>query len=290
MHNMFPRPSAEARRRGLTATAAAACALAALAVPAIVGAQSSEPPPPYALPTPTPEPSRPPATGGPGPPRLGEAAVLERVRGRVTFRLPGATRSRTLTRPAQVPMGTLVDARRGRVRVVVRRSREGTRTWRAVFHDGRFTVEQERSAPYLTTLYLAGGSFSRCEQAGVARAARASTARKRKRKRVRRLWGSGRGRYRTSGRYSAATVRGTTWLVEDRCDGTLTRVARGVVDVEEFPPPEPAPTPAPSPAPDGQGGDGAEGQPAPAFAPPPERRRGKRVRVRRGESYVAKAK
>ena len=30
---------------------------------------------------------------------------------------------------------------------------------------------------------------------------------------------------------SAATVRGTTWLTEDRCDSTLIRVTQGAVDV-----------------------------------------------------------
>jgi hypothetical protein len=43
---------------------------------------------------------------------------------------------------------------------------------------------------------------------------------------VRRLWGNGRGRFRTRGRYSSATVRGTKWLTEDYCNGTLTRVAK----------------------------------------------------------------
>jgi ferric-dicitrate binding protein FerR (iron transport regulator) len=56
-----------------------------------------------------------------------------------------------------------------------------------------------------------------------------------KRKRpVRRLWGNGKGRFTTKGRYSSATVRGTKWLVQDRCDGTLTRVLRGIVLVRDF--------------------------------------------------------
>jgi hypothetical protein len=53
-------------------------------------------------------------------------------------------------------------------------------------------------------------------------------------KRSRRLWGSGHGRFRTRGRNSSATVRGTVWLTEDRCDGTYTRVKRGVVAVDDF--------------------------------------------------------
>ena len=42
------------------------------------------------------------------------------------------------------------------------------------------------------------------------------------------------GRFRTRGRYSAATVRGTAWDTIDRCDGTMTRVHRGTVIVNDF--------------------------------------------------------
>ena len=48
------------------------------------------------------------------------------------------------------------------------------------------------------------------------------------------LWGSGKGKFRTNGKYSSATVRGTIWLVQDRCDGTLTKVKRGTVQVRDF--------------------------------------------------------
>ena len=56
----------------------------------------------------------------------------------------------------------------------------------------------------------------------------------RRARRVRRLWGDGKGRFQTNGKYSAATVVGTKWLVEDRCKSTLTRVARGKVKVRNF--------------------------------------------------------
>jgi hypothetical protein len=52
---------------------------------------------------------------------------------------------------------------------------------------------------------------------------------------VRQVWGNGKGRFRTRGRYGAATVRGTRWLTVDRCDGTLFRVAQGVVQVNDVP-------------------------------------------------------
>jgi hypothetical protein len=45
--------------------------------------------------------------------------------------------------------------------------------------------------------------------------------------------GDGTGRFRTAGKFASATVRGTKWLVEDTCAGTLTRVARGVVTVRD---------------------------------------------------------
>ena len=49
------------------------------------------------------------------------------------------------------------------------------------------------------------------------------------------LWGNGKGKFRTSGKYSSATVRGTIWLVQDRCEGTLTKVSRGTVQVGGLP-------------------------------------------------------
>ena len=64
---------------------------------------------------------------------------------------------------------------------------------------------------------------------------RASISQKRKssKKRVRRLFGNAKGSFRTSGRNAAATVRGTRWSVQDRCDGTLVTVQRGRVEVRD---------------------------------------------------------
>jgi uncharacterized repeat protein (TIGR01451 family) len=86
----------------------------------------------------------------------------------------------------------------------------------------QFTVGQAATGG-VTELDLAGGDFSSC---GTSRrlAAKKTTP-------IRQLWGSAKGSFRTKGRYAAATVRGTVWLVQDRCDGTLTRVVEGTVDV-----------------------------------------------------------
>ena len=255
-----------ARDRGVAALAAA-CALAAAAVPGVVGAQDPGGPSPYAQATPTPIPSPAPADSPvreAAEPRLRRRAVLVPLRGRVLYRPRGVKRHRRLTQRVDVAFGVDVDARRGRVRVVVERDARGRRS-RATFYDGRFVLSQS-GRPAITTLRLAGGRFAdRCSTAS-------ASARRRKR-RVRRLWGDGKGRFRTRGRYSAATVRGTKWLVEDRCEGTLTRVARGEVEVEVFG--------ASEQAPEGQQEVGGE-QPA-ARAPAPSRR----VVVGEGGSYVA---
>jgi hypothetical protein len=85
----------------------------------------------------------------------------------------------------------------------------------------QFTIDQPATggAPTLT---LTGGDFSTCS------APRALAANQ---KPVRQLWGSAKGNFRTTAKYSSATVRGTIWLVQDRCDATLTQVVEGVVDV-----------------------------------------------------------
>ena len=49
-----------------------------------------------------------------------------------------------------------------------------------------------------------------------------------------RLSSNAHGKFTTHGQYSAATVRGTQWTVTNQCDGTLTKVKRGVVSVRDF--------------------------------------------------------
>ena len=48
------------------------------------------------------------------------------------------------------------------------------------------------------------------------------------------LRASAHGKFRTRGRYSAATVLGTSWTVADRCDGTLTHDITDSVSVTDF--------------------------------------------------------
>jgi hypothetical protein len=211
------------------------------------------------------------ASAAPAPaPERGVAVVLEPVSGVVYVRPDGVRRYRRLSAAERLPVGTTVDAQEGAVRLVVARDDAGGR-WRAVFSEGKFTVTQPAAGEPVTTLKLTGPSIR--DTCGDASAAR------RRHRRVRRLWGDGHGRFRTAGHYSAATVRGTRWLVEDRCDGTLTRVKRGEVEIEDFTLPEP-PSPQPTPVPGGE---------PPAAAPPqPAQGESGGVVVSSGGSYVAR--
>jgi 6-phosphogluconolactonase (cycloisomerase 2 family) len=157
-------------------------------------------------------------------PDLGETLLAELVSGRVRVRLPGEERFQPLADLEELPMGSTIDARRGRVEVTTVRDRRRTRLQEGVFHAGVFIVRQRRRDRFVTELVLSErlGPCPGPRQASVARATR------------RRLWGDGRGRFRSRGRYSSAAVRGTRWLVEDRCDGTLTRVTQGSVTVRDF--------------------------------------------------------
>ena len=160
------------------------------------------------------------------PPQLGRTANVAPVRGSPRIRLPGTSSFVPLAAGRQIPFGTEIDTSSNRWRIRVQTARPGggtqTRTQDGVFYAGRFILTQARSG--LTTQRLT-------EPLGCSRGPAYGAA---KRKRKRRLWGDAKGTFRTRGSFAAATVRGTVWLVEDRCDGTLTRVKRGTVTVRDL--------------------------------------------------------
>jgi DNA-binding beta-propeller fold protein YncE len=154
-------------------------------------------------------------------PDLGETLVADPVAGTVRVRLAGRRRFVPLESVRELPLGSTLDTRRGRVEVATERRRRG-RFQRGVFYGGLFKVRQRADTRFLTDLVL-GGALTSCPQ-GSASAARGS----------RKLWGNADGRFRTRGRHSSGAVRGTRWLTVDRCDGTLTVVREGTVAVRDF--------------------------------------------------------
>jgi Ca2+-binding RTX toxin-like protein len=157
----------------------------------------------------------------PPPPTPGSTANLQLSSGTVSFTLPKSDDSVQLEGAAQVPIGTEVDTTDGVAKVTVAR---GATLDTSEFYDGDFSVLQPGPRS-LGELKLQGGSLLDCVSSFRALA---------KRKPVRRLWGSGKGHFRTRGRYSSATVRGTKWLTEDLCGSTRITVVQGVVLVHDF--------------------------------------------------------
>jgi hypothetical protein len=160
------------------------------------------------------------------PPVAGQTVNAAVIAGKVRFKVPGTSAFVELTDPQQLPIGTTFDTTAGRVNLTSASDTKGA-TQHAWFYEGTFTLGQTTGSTPITTLTLAG-TLPTCPKASGGRAA--ATTRKRK---SRHLWGDGKGRFRTSGRFASATVRGTRWVVSDRCDGTLTRVVRGSVTVRD---------------------------------------------------------
>lgn len=156
----------------------------------------------------------------------GESVVVEPQSGRVLVRRPGERKFRSLKEGEEIPVGSDVDTTRGSTNLTSIDAFGAEQT--ALFYDGRFQVLQHDGAG-LVILRLEGGNFRDCggsapEGSGAATSAASG----------RHLWGSGKGQFRTEGNYGSATVRGTIWLTEDRCGGTLVKVRRGVVAVRDF--------------------------------------------------------
>lgn len=158
----------------------------------------------------------------------GKSVDVATVSGIVRIKLRGQRRFAVLGTAEQIPLGSTIDATHGRVRLTSARSGKGA-AQTGDFYNGVFLVAQ-RSGQALTTLTLTGGNARVCGRA----ADLASSSRVSARRRWRYLTGSGTGSFSTVGRYAAATVRGTIWLTEDDCGGTLIRVQRGTVTVRDL--------------------------------------------------------
>ncbi len=149
------------------------------------------------------------------------------VRGKVLIKKAGTNTFIELDGQTEIPVGSQVNTLNGTIRLTA--GLGGGQTNSADFYQGIFTILQRKARGSFTTLRLDGGSFRNCGRAGRALSIEAKSKRP-----VRKLWGSGKGKFTTRGRYSSATVRGTKWLTQDRCDGTLTRVLQGIVRVRDF--------------------------------------------------------
>jgi len=167
-------------------------------------------------------------------PVVGETVATKAKSGKVKVRLPDTKIFVAIEGATEVPVGTVIDARKGEVRITSALDETGT-PQTASFAGAKFVVRQKATG--LTTVQLVGGNFAKCLPP---RARTERTTQRfikdgaRGRRIVRRVWGRGKGKFRTRGRYASATVRGAVWRTIDRCDGTMIRVKRGIVVVRDL--------------------------------------------------------
>jgi hypothetical protein len=171
-----------------------------------------------------------------------KSVVLVPVSGTVLIRRPDGTITE-LTEGEEIPVGAVVDARNGVVRLTAARDANGV-VQTAMFWNAIFRVTQQVDAGAKSGARAAASSQKllteltlRQRPSGCAKSRRLrarAAAKPRRKKRGGGLWGDGEGRFRVRGESSSATVRGTKWYVENRCEGTYTRVVRGVVAVRDF--------------------------------------------------------
>ena len=160
-------------------------------------------------------------------PEQGETANAEVAQGTVLVRLGGRGQFIRLEDAQQVPVGSVFDTRKGTVELTTAGSGGAEQTGQ--FRGAVFGLQQASENP-LTTMSLKGGGLNRCGRSLPKGGSPKVSAAARRRS----LFGSANGRFRTRGRNSTATVRGTTWRVTDTCKGTLTRVQEGTVVVRDL--------------------------------------------------------
>jgi hypothetical protein len=154
-----------------------------------------------------------------------------------------------LTQLSKIPNGTVINALHGTLTLTTAAAGDAqhatlaakgkakkptkSKTQTGTFGGAVFKVTQSHSG--LATLSLVEGavkgapSYASCKT----KKGKAETAALSK-KTLQLLHGSAHGKFRTKGRYSAATIRGTIWTVADRCDGTLTHAIKDTVTVNDF--------------------------------------------------------
>jgi hypothetical protein len=183
--------------------------------------------------------------GNPGPPTVGKTFNVSAT-GLVLIKLHGVFVP--LTELRQIPNGTIINALHGTLTLITaggtqhatlstdakhKKKSKKVKTQTGKFGGAVFKVTQARSGLATITLvsnaFKGAPSFASCKtKKGKAVSAAVSS------KTLQLLHSSAHGKFRTKGRYAAATVRGTIWTIADRCDGTLTHAIKDTVTVSDF--------------------------------------------------------
>ncbi len=173
-------------------------------------------------------------------PTNGEKVVVKPEEGTVKIKLSGKGKYVRLEELKQIPVGAIIDATKGRVTLTSIGPNGEEQT--AEFFGGVFKVKQAEGSNLVVlelldeTVCKAPKPKGNKQGKGASPRAFASSVSLRPSGRTSgKLWGSGHGNFRTEGDAGSATVRGTIWLVEDRCNGTtFFKTRSGIVSVRDF--------------------------------------------------------
>ena len=183
------------------------------------------------------------AAPAPGSPTLGQTFNIKPVSGLVLIDINGHLVP--LTELTQIPPGVAIDTLHGTLELVTATGGGGggahdaaAKTQHGEFSGAVFRLSQQTrgAGKGLVTIMMALSAFKGapsqaiCRNNGAASDAHAASSSKA----IQLLHASAHGKFRTSGRYSAATVLGTIWTVTARCDGTLTHAIKDEVEVTDF--------------------------------------------------------
>jgi hypothetical protein len=166
------------------------------------------------------------------PPVTGENVNATPVSGTVLIKLPHQHKYSPLVARQQIPLGALVNTLGGTIWITSAKGHNG-HIGNGHFWDGVFRLTQQTTPTNtLTVLTLAGTPA--CGSSSGGYAADAPVAWAARKKPPPHLWGHANGNFKTVGGFASATERGTKWLTEDTCSGTLIHVAQGAVTVDDF--------------------------------------------------------
>ena len=182
---------------------------------------------------------------------VGEVAQVKLISGNVYIKLPNGSRAALKAAPslgfvplkgaATVPIGSEIDAREGALELTTAATfarGRAARLQRARISAALFSIRQARRAA--TSSHPIKGlkrettptvDFVLQTPRGRERACAPSNGPLKGA--VRTFSGSGKGVYRTIGGASSTLITDAAWIVQDRCDGTLTEVGRGTARVHD---------------------------------------------------------
>jgi hypothetical protein len=138
-----------------------------------------------------------------------------------------------LTEARQIPVGSILDTTGGTVGVTAASSTPG-KVFSATYTAGIFQLLQNRAEKGVSQASIMNTVNRRQACASVGKKASAARNKKAGNKVLGLLKSTDNGKFSTRGDYSAATVRGTAFSVQNTCAGTLTTVTRGSVFVDYF--------------------------------------------------------